>query len=84
MPPNPTVNIPQQALPLGMNLWCFDAPPSDGKPVEIVIRDFAFVPEGFAGAAGRAGRRGERQRRRERQRWGERQRRRERQRWPKR
>jgi MYXO-CTERM domain-containing protein len=52
-PANPTVNIPQQALPLGMNLWCFDSPPSDGKPVEIVIRDFIFVPAG--GAGGKAG-----------------------------
>jgi MYXO-CTERM domain-containing protein len=54
-PSNPTVNIPQQALPLGMNLWCFDAPPSDGQPVEIVIRDFSFVPEGSATGTGGAG-----------------------------
>jgi len=54
-PPNPTVNIPQQALPLGMNLWCFDSPPSDGNPVEIVIRDFVFVPAGGAGGAGTGG-----------------------------
>jgi MYXO-CTERM domain-containing protein len=54
-PANPTVNIPQQALPLGMNLWCFDAPPSDGNPVEIVIRDFVFVPPSGAGGAGGAG-----------------------------
>ncbi|HXJ21039.1 MAG TPA: hypothetical protein VMT03_12475 [Polyangia bacterium] len=55
-PSNPTVNIPQQALPLGMNLWCFGAPPSDGNPVEIVIRDFTFVPEGSpTGGAGGAG-----------------------------
>jgi hypothetical protein len=56
-PPNPTLNIPQQALPLGMNFWCFDAPPSDGQPVELVIRDFTFVPAGTAigGAAGGAG-----------------------------
>jgi len=53
-PPTPSMNIPQQPLPLGMNLWCFDAPPSDGSPVEIVIRDFVFVPAG-AGAAGGAG-----------------------------
>jgi hypothetical protein len=53
-PSNPTVNIPQQALPLGMNLWCFDAPPSDGQPVEIVIRDFTFVPQG-AGSGGTGG-----------------------------
>jgi hypothetical protein len=45
-PSNTSVNIPQQALPLGINLWCFDAPPSDGKGVEVVIRDFEFVPEG--------------------------------------
>jgi hypothetical protein len=45
-PSNPTMNIPQQALPLGMNLWCFQAPPSDGQNVEIIIRDFQFVPEG--------------------------------------
>ena len=61
MPQNPTTNIPQQALPLGMNLWCFSAPPSDGKPVEIVIRDFQFVPAdastgaGGSGAAGAGG-----------------------------
>jgi hypothetical protein len=54
-PSNPTTNIPQQALPLGMNLWCFDAPPSDGKPVEIVIRDFTYVAPGSGGAGGAAG-----------------------------
>jgi MYXO-CTERM domain-containing protein len=54
-PSNPTVNIPQQALPLGMNLWCFDSPPSNGNPVEIVIRDFTFVPAGGAGGAGGVG-----------------------------
>ena len=54
-PPNSTVNVPQQALPLGMNLWCFDSPPSDGNPVEIVIRDFVFVPASGAGGAGTAG-----------------------------
>jgi len=54
-PPTPSTNIPQQPLPLGMNLWCFDAPPSDGNPVEIVIRDFVFVPAGAGGAGGTAG-----------------------------
>ena len=54
-PQNPTTNIPQQALPLGMNLWCFSGPPTDGKHVEIVIRDFQFVPEGAGGGAGRGG-----------------------------
>jgi hypothetical protein len=45
-PANQTMNIPQQAMPLGINLWCFQAPPSDGKEVEVVIRDFVFVAEG--------------------------------------
>jgi hypothetical protein len=55
-PANPTTNIPQQALPLGINLWCFDSPPSDGNPVEIVIRDFVFVAaNGVGGAGGSAG-----------------------------
>jgi hypothetical protein len=45
-PPDPATNIPQQAMPLGINLWCFDAPPSDGKDVEVIIRDFEFVAEG--------------------------------------
>ena len=48
-PSNPTTNLPQQALPLGMNLWCFDNPPSDGKNVEIIIRSFTFVPPGGSG-----------------------------------
>jgi hypothetical protein len=54
-PSNPTINIPQQALPLGMNLWCFDAPPSDGNPVEIIIRDFVYLAPGGGGAAGGGG-----------------------------
>ncbi|HLK89115.1 MAG TPA: glycoside hydrolase family 16 protein [Polyangia bacterium] len=53
-PSNPTTNVPQQALPLGMNLWCFDTP-SDGQPVEIVIRDFVYLPPGGAGGAGGGG-----------------------------
>jgi len=28
-----------------MNLWCFGAPPSNGQNVEIVIRDFQFIPQ---------------------------------------
>lgn len=54
-PEQPSTNIPQEPLPLGMNLWCFDAPPSDGNPVEIVVRDFQFVPEGASPGTGGAG-----------------------------
>lgn len=43
-PSNASTNIPQQAFPLGMNLWCFGAPPSNGQNVEIVIRNFQFIP----------------------------------------
>jgi MYXO-CTERM domain-containing protein len=38
--------IPQGAFPLGMNLWCFQAPPASGQDVEIVIQDFQFIPDG--------------------------------------
>lgn len=51
-PPNAATNIPQNPMPLGMNLWCFDAPPSNGQGIEIVIRDFQFIPEGASGADG--------------------------------
>jgi MYXO-CTERM domain-containing protein len=59
-PANPTTRITQEAMPLGMNLWCFDNPPSDGQNVEIIVRDFQFVPLGShvdagAGDAGEAG-----------------------------
>lgn len=54
-PPNPSQNIPQQALPLGMNLWCFDAPPSDSKPVEIVVRDFSFIAPSAGGGGSNGG-----------------------------
>src|SRR6478736_262841 len=53
-PDNPKTNIPQQALPLGMNLWCYDTP-SDGQNVEVVIRDFQFIPEGASGASAGGG-----------------------------
>jgi MYXO-CTERM domain-containing protein len=48
MPPGNMVSldIPQQAVPLGMNLWCYKGPPASGQNVEIVIQDFQFVPAG--------------------------------------
>ncbi len=62
-PASPATQVPQQALPLGMNLWCFQGVPSNGQNVEIIVRDFTFVPQGTAidagvsdsGAAGGAG-----------------------------
>lgn len=54
-PANPTSKITQQAMPLGMNLWCFDNPPSDGLNVEIIVRDFTFVPLGAVVDAGTDG-----------------------------
>lgn len=54
-PSNPSVNIPQRAMPLGMNLWlcsgCGGAP-GNGQPVDIIVRNFQFIPLGTsAGAA---------------------------------
>jgi hypothetical protein len=38
-------DIPQHPLVVHMNLWLVEGkPPSDGKPIEIVIRDFRFTP----------------------------------------
>ena len=36
--------IAQRAMPLHMNLWLFGKAPSDGRPVEFVIRQFKFTP----------------------------------------
>jgi hypothetical protein len=36
------VDIPQEVLPVGINLWCFQKTP--GKDQEVVIRSFEFVP----------------------------------------
>lgn len=51
-PSNPSTNIPQRPMPLGMNLWlcggCGGAP-SNGQPVDVVIRRFLHRPEGAAG-----------------------------------
>ena len=41
-PSNPSVKIPQQALPLGINLWTYGSKPT--RALDIVIRDFTFVP----------------------------------------
>ncbi|OHX13406.1 glycoside hydrolase family 16 protein [Chromobacterium sphagni] len=37
--------VPQQPLPLHLNLWLFQGkPPKDGKEVEVVIKEFKFIP----------------------------------------
>lgn len=42
-PRNAMASIPQQPMPVHINLWSFRGlPPSDGKEVEIVIRTFQF------------------------------------------
>ena len=44
-PSNPARHVPQNALPVHLNLWLFDGhAPSDGQPVEIVINRFTFTP----------------------------------------
>jgi hypothetical protein len=45
-PSSASANVPQKAVPLGMNLWCYKGFPSSGKNVEVVIQDFQFVPLG--------------------------------------
>jgi hypothetical protein len=44
-PAKPGHRIPQQPLPVHMNLWLFDGhAPADGREVEVVIRSFSFTP----------------------------------------
>jgi hypothetical protein len=38
-----TRNIPQEASPVGINLWCFETTPSHDQSV--ILRDFQFVPQ---------------------------------------
>lgn len=40
-PARPRQDIPQRALPLGMNLWLRGSSPSDGQSVEIIIHGFS-------------------------------------------
>lgn len=42
-PSDYSARIPQQPVPLGMNLWCFKKTPSANQ--EVIIRDFQFVPQ---------------------------------------
>lgn len=36
-------NIPQDAIPVGINLWCFQKTPA--KDQSVVVREFQFVPQ---------------------------------------
>lgn len=36
--------IASKPMPLHMNLWLFNKPPSNGKTVEVIIRQFKFTP----------------------------------------
>ena len=42
-PPAEAKAISQSAMPVHINLW-MKAPPSDGKPVEVIISKFTFTP----------------------------------------
>jgi hypothetical protein len=42
-PADNAVRIPQAAMPLGMNFWCFQSFPASNQ--EVIIRDFQFVPQ---------------------------------------
>jgi hypothetical protein len=44
-PKDPNRRIPQAPTPVHINLWLFEGrPPTDGLPVELVIRSFMFTP----------------------------------------
>ncbi len=42
-PADPKARIPQQAMPTGMNLWCFKVLPASDQ--EVILRKFEFVPQ---------------------------------------
>jgi len=45
-PPDPATLIPQQPLPVHLNLWLVHGhPPTDGREVEVIIDKFSFTPE---------------------------------------
>ncbi len=45
-PTNPSSHIPQNPLPVHLNLWLFQGhAPTNGQTVEIVINNFRFTPQ---------------------------------------
>jgi hypothetical protein len=46
-PPSYAKQVSRSPMPLHINLWLFHGkPPTDGKPVEIVLKDFVFIKAG--------------------------------------
>jgi hypothetical protein len=44
-PANPAACISQRAMPVHLNLWCFNGqPPSNIQEVEVIVRAFKFTP----------------------------------------
>lgn len=47
-PPNPGEHIAQKPMPVHLNLWCFRGlAPTNGEPVEVIVRAFKFAPLGL-------------------------------------
>jgi hypothetical protein len=45
-PDDSASDVPQQPMPVHINLWCFRGqPPKNDQPVELTIRSFAFTPK---------------------------------------
>jgi hypothetical protein len=46
IPSQPEQCIPQQPLPLHMNLWlCDGKPPQNNQEADVIIKKFTFTPE---------------------------------------
>jgi hypothetical protein len=44
-PKEPAKAVSRKPMPVHFNLWCFKGqPPTDAKPVEVVVRSFKFTP----------------------------------------
>jgi hypothetical protein len=44
-PADAAARVSQKAMPVHLNLWCFNGrPPTNGQPVELIVRAFKFTP----------------------------------------
>jgi hypothetical protein len=44
-PPDPEHRISQSPMTIALNLWCYYGhPPTDGRPVELVVKSFKYTP----------------------------------------